>query len=404
MKTERAQADAVASAVGEAEWSQRELIHSPEFFERFPYGLVLVERQGTTVKNLNRQARELLLSHHSDSVASQWTCCELICNRAGGSCLSEAAAGAESPLTEVRMDVTTRDSRAALWVTASALDKGATEVLFHLRPASADDRRRRNVVTDDGPEPDDAGSIQIFTLGRFRVEGENQHLSGEWLQQRPGELLKYLVCERRRAVSNDRIAEALWPDAGPGEARGRTRYYTHILRQKLEPERPKRAPSTLIVARPDGYRLNLKRVRIDADEFEHEARAGLTALLQQGGKAAVPHLQSALRLYRDDFLPENPYAEWTLNERDRLRDLAGETLRALIHAHLAADQLEDAARHARRLSDMEPLDSDVQRTVIEVCLRRGRRSEAVRRYGLLRQRMLRSFGQEPDFQLSEIEV
>jgi DNA-binding SARP family transcriptional activator len=52
---------------------------------------------------------------------------------------------------------------------------------------------------------------------------------------------------------------------------------------------------------------------------------------------------------------------------------------------------------------MEPLDSDVQRTLIEVCLRRGRRSEAIRRYGVLRQRMLRSFGQEPDFELSEIE-
>jgi DNA-binding SARP family transcriptional activator len=210
------------------------------------------------------------------------------------------------------------------------------------------------------------------------------------------------VCERRGAVTNDRIAEALWPDAGPEEARSRVRYYVHVLREKLEPKRQKRSPSRFVLSSRGGYRLNMKHVRVDADEFEHEVRAGLTALLQQGAQAAVPHLETASRLYREDFLAENPYAEWTLVERDRLRGLAAEGLRALVHAQLGTDQLEAAATQARRLAEMEPFDSDVQRTFIDVCLRRGRRSEAVRHYGLLRQRMLRAFGEEPDFDLSEI--
>jgi DNA-binding SARP family transcriptional activator len=397
----RSQGDAPAATSGNGtDWSQRDLIHSPEFFERFPYGLALVGREGK-VKNLNRLARDLLLSHHSHSVSTQWTCCELVCNRIGGTCLSERTADVGVALPEIRMDVTTRDSRAALWVTAAPLGSDSTELLFHLRPASPDDRRRKNVPSDSDDEAKPT-AIQIFTLGRFRVESENEQLGGEWLQQRPGQLLKYLICERRSPVSNERVAEALWPDAGLREARGRSRYYAHILRQKLEPDRGKQAPSAFVVALRDGYRLNLKEIRIDADEFEHEARAGLTALLQQGAKAGVGHLENALRLYRDDFLPEDPYVEWALNERDRLRDLAGEAMRALVQAHLAADQLDAAANNARRLAEMEPLDSDVQRTLIEVCLRRGRRSEALRRYSVLRQRMLRSFGEEPDFKLSDL--
>jgi DNA-binding SARP family transcriptional activator len=217
-------------------------------------------------------------------------------------------------------------------------------------------------------------------------------------------LLKYLICERRRAVSNDRITEALWPEVGPAEARGRVRYYIHLLRQKLEPNRPKRSPSNFVVALSDGYRLNLKKIRIDADEFEHECRAGLTAVLQGSSKAAVPHLEQAMRLYRDDFLPEELYVDWALSERDRLRELATESLRALVRAHLDAGQLDTAANYGRRLAEMEPLDTDVQKALIEICLRRGRRSEAVRRYSLLRQRMLGAFGEEPDFELSEIDV
>ena len=120
--------------------------------------------------------------------------------------------------------------------------------------------------------------------------------------------------------------------------------------------------------------------------------------------AGAPHLIAAMQLYRDDFLAEDPYADWTLNERERLRSLAVEALRTLLDAALREDQLDDAAVYADRLAEMEPFDSEVQQTMIQVCLRRGRRSEALRRYRVLRQRMLRSFGQELDFELSEIEA
>ena len=407
MKTERT--NPVRSAVdsgGSPVWSERRVVDSPELFEKFPYGLVLVAREESRVISLNHKARELLLSHHRHSIGPRLTCCELFCQRMGaalkGGCLTERAAKDGALLPEMRMDLTTGHSRAAIWVTASPLDPEVTELLFLLRPVSPDDRRRRNLLQGDNGVAAEAPALHILTFGRFRVESEEGPLGGEWLEQRTGELLKYLVCERRRAVSNDQIAEALWPEAGPKEARSRARYYVHLLRERLEPDRPKRSPSQFVVAGRGGYRLNIENVRIDADEFEHEVRAGLVSLLHQGAQAAVPHLEIAIRLYRDDFLAENPYAEWTLNERERLRDLVVEALRALVYAQLEADQLDAAATHARRLAEMEPFDSDVQRTLIYICLRRGRRSEAVRRYAALRQRMLRSFGEEPDFDLSEI--
>ena len=51
---------------------------------------------------------------------------------------------------------------------------------------------------------------------------------------------------------------------------------------------------------------------------------------------------------------------------------------------------------------MEPFDTDVQRLVIELCLKTGRRSEAFRRYAALRKRMVSNFGHEPEFDLAAL--
>ena len=55
------------------------------------------------------------------------------------------------------------------------------------------------------------------------------------------------------------------------------------------------------------------------------------------------------------------------------------------------------------LAEMEPLDTDVQRLFIELCLKRGRRSEALRRYSVLRKRLMTVFKEEPDFDLARLE-
>ena len=56
----------------------------------------------------------------------------------------------------------------------------------------------------------------------------------------------------------------------------------------------------------------------------------------------------------------------------------------------------------RRLADSQPFDSDVQRELIVLHIKRGRRTEAMRRYSELRKRLQREFGEEPDFQLADL--
>ncbi len=141
------------------------------------------------------------------------------------------------------------------------------------------------------------------------------------------------------------------------------------------------------------------RLLIDVDVFE---KTILTALAAAEADMGDPddQLGQALALYRDDFLCDLPYAEWAFPEREYLRGLAGRALRAGGGLALAHGRLDDAAPDFQRLARLEPFDTDVQQELIAVCLRRGRRSEAMRHYAALRLRLLRAFGDEPDFDLA----
>ncbi len=386
--------------------SEEQLLGSPLLFERFLYGLALVARDRTVVY-LNRKGRQLLVTEDGWGARSEWTCCDLICSRLGpligGNCITERVAEIGGQTPEFRMDIEHERLQTAAWVTASSLEGGEGQTVFHLRPGRPGDRRRRTSPAWLGHiSPSRRSDLQIVTLGRFQVEGPEGPINGDWLEQRPGQLLKYLVGERRRVMASDRIAEALWPEAGPEEARSRLRHYIHALRDRLEPDRGHRSPARFVVARRGAYCFDTSGVWIDADEFERETRAGLAACDQGYTEPAATHLAGAMRLYQGDFLAEDPYAEWALDERERLRELAGRALRAQVSIQVELSNLAAAADHARRLADMEPYDTDVQKLFIELCLKRGRRSEAHRRFAVLRKRLITSFEQEPDFSLADL--
>jgi DNA-binding SARP family transcriptional activator len=374
-------------------------------FDAFPYGLVLARPDGDIVK-LNRRARSTLLAD-GGAPLERWNCCELICDQAGPllgtGCLSQLARATTADLPEVRIDVDGERLRTSAWVTVSTLERDDL-VLFHLRPGRPGDRRRR---TRQGWHGDSSGGsraeLRVVTLGSFSLERAEGLIHEDWVTRRPGQLLKFLVARRRRLSSPDQISEALWPEAGHEDGKNRLRYQVHTLRGKLDPTRGRHTESRFIRSRQGGYLFDTSVTWIDADEFEREARAGLAAMRKEDPAAARPHLARASALYKGPFLPDDPYAEWALEERERLRELAVVVLRSRAEALDALDDLDAAIESAKRLAEVEPFDNDVQRLLLALLLKRGRRGEAMRRFDFFCRRLESGFGGRPDFELRSLE-
>jgi DNA-binding SARP family transcriptional activator len=119
-------------------------------------------------------------------------------------------------------------------------------------------------------------------------------------------------------------------------------------------------------------------------------------------KAATTSLEQGLALYQGDFLADVPYAEWAMAERHRLHDLACTALRTLTELHLAEGDTDKAVRALERLAKMAPYDEGVHRKLMELDIAAGRRSDAMRRYNVLRARIRRTFGHDLDFKPADL--
>jgi DNA-binding SARP family transcriptional activator len=375
-------------------------------FDAFPYGLAVARPDGEILK-LNRRARSVLLADASAPL-ERWTCCELICELAGPllgtGCLTRLALASPSDLPEVRIDVDGEHLRTSAWVTASTLERDDL-VLFHLRPGRPGDRRRRTRQGWHGDSRGGSGAeLRVTTMGSFSLEGLDGPILDDWVTRRPGQLLKFLTARRRRLLSPDQISEALWPDAGHDDAKNRLRYQVHTLRTKLDPGRSRHTESRFIRSRQGGYLFDTSVVWVDADEFERESQAGLAALRKEDPAAARPHLARAAALYKGPFMPDDPYAEWALEERERLHELAVVVLRSRAEVLETLNDLDGAIQSAKRLAEIEPYDSEVQQVLLVLLLRRGRRGEAMRRFDFYRRRLEAGFGGAPDFDLHTLEA
>jgi DNA-binding SARP family transcriptional activator len=242
--------------------------------------------------------------------------------------------------------------------------------------------------------------VRIHVLGPVIAERGGEPVGGDWLDHRPGEVFKYLVCARGRTVSSEELLDALWPHAGRS-AIGNVRQTVHLLRTRLEAGFGDADGARLIASRRGGYTLNQPMCTVDADEFEQAAVAALAAAGGEG-RGAAPSLSRAADLYSGDLLAETPYADWAFAERDRLRSLAARVLWELAEIELDAGDLAGATRCLYRLAGLEPLELRPQQRLLAVLVRRGQHSEAGRQFDAFRARYRRAFGQDPDFTLADV--
>lgn len=370
-----------------------------ELVDHHPAAIVVQDAEGRVVA-VNRAAARLLGDAVPLRAGTPLGCAILGCRAPGtrleGICVHELALSREGPLPPLRVDLPAGARLDVASATIQALPPSGQLIVTELRREISHLAQERPGAPSWSSEP----RLRLFVLGRTCVTNGDEVLDGRWINNRPGQILKLLIAERHRNVFSDEIISLLWPPSASPDTRG-VRYFVHELRDQLEPGGAVRPPSSFVVATRGGYALDRERVWIDADAFERLVTEGCS-VAGRDDATARDLIRQGVEMYRGDFLADEPYAEWTLHERDRLRDLVAGALRTLAEIETRGDDLPAATATLVRLSELEPFDIDVHRELFSLLLARGRRSETLRRYETLRRRMLSTFDEPLDFSLSQL--
>jgi LuxR family maltose regulon positive regulatory protein len=167
--------------------------------------------------------------------------------------------------------------------------------------------------------------LRVRSLGGFEVRRGEVPIPAEAWQRRKTRLLLLYLLTRHGPIPCDEVLEVLWPELSPESAGQALNTTFSELRRILEPHLSKGMASRYLER--DQETLSFRRDSTfwyDAAAFEQAVRAG--------GPAA----RQSLELYRGDFLPEEPYVDWVLRERERFRTLHLNALTAWLEERIRA--------------------------------------------------------------------
>lgn len=148
-------------------------------------------------------------------------------------------------------------------------------------------------------------------------------------------LLKYLLLHHKQNIPREVLMDIFWPDAEPETARNNLNVAIHSLRRALRTV----IFLPVIVFEDGAYGLepNLQ-VWLDVEEFERCVKAGQRLEARNQLTAAVAEYEASISLYQGDFLEQNPYEEWTVLDRERLRVAYLDTLDRLSQIYFSQER------------------------------------------------------------------
>ncbi|MFG3086410.1 ATP-binding protein [Streptomyces antibioticus] len=239
--------------------------------------------------------------------------------------------------------------------------------------------------------------LRLNVLGPIEAHADGSRVALGGPQHRA--VLAMLLIARGSVVPAERIADHLWRHA-PLE-RTLPALYPLIsnLRRALEPDRPPRAPSSVLVKAAPGYAIRIPEDAVDAWRFEtvvREARSGEP-------EPAWHRLKEGLAWWQGPAYSEWSDHPWAADEVARLDELRLMARELLLRVGLGAGRAAEVVVNAEVLVRDAPLREDAWRLLALALWAAGRQADALAALRRARSVLIETVGLEPGRPLVELE-
>jgi DNA-binding SARP family transcriptional activator len=196
-------------------------------------------------------------------------------------------------------------------------------------------------------------------------------------------MLKALIAFGGRAVTEEQLSEALWPDAEGGAAHQDFATTLHRLRKALDAE-------NAIVLRNRQVSLDPQYCWVDTWAFEHWASQVEVAAELTDTEIALA--DKTIALYRGPFLAQDGDEAWTLAPRERLRSKFLRLVDKLAQHFAQSGHWEQAKTHYQKGLEVDPLAEEFYRQLMSCYVALNRPAEALALYERCQQTLRTTLG------------
>ena len=227
-----------------------------------------------------------------------------------------------------------------------------------------------------------AADVQISLLGGFAVTVSGESVEDHWRLRKAKTLVKLLALAPGHRLHRDTVLDRLWPDIEPGSAANNLHQIVYTIRHMMGPGSITLSDDVVRLCPTGG-------LRVDVDMFEQTAASAR-------GTGDIGALRHALQLWTGPLLPEDRYADWVIEDRERLTETHAAVTTLLGSKLSEQGELEAALALLEPLASQHPLDEQLHRVLINVLAGLGRRWEAIETYERLRDRLDDAYAAEPE--------
>jgi DNA-binding SARP family transcriptional activator len=232
-------------------------------------------------------------------------------------------------------------------------------------------------VGEEQQRKTDSTSLIIYCLGSFRVYLDDQLIT-DWSSGKGKSIFKYMILNRDRTIAKEVLMELFWPETDPESARNNLNVAVYALRQAFRAIRP---DFSCLLFQDDHYLLNpTLTLWADFEQFNRYYQQG-RRLEQQGQLAeAIREYELAESLYEGDFMEEDLYEDWSILQRESLKDNYLIILERLSRYYLEQQRYTTCVHLCQKILAKDDCREDAHRRLMRCYYQRGQPHLALRQY------------------------
>lgn len=243
--------------------------------------------------------------------------------------------------------------------------------LIHQLGIRSEARFPTNYVSYTAPD------IEVSFFGKFQVSICGQLLY-HWTNRKGKALFAFLAYHHDRPISRDTLMDQFWPKISPHSARNSLNVAIHSIRQLFYKVDTKKH---YLNYEGDYYSINPDlTLATDVKRFTGHWNKALFLAKRYGVEAAISEFEMAASIYTEDFMLDNLYEDWTISERENLREIYLEVLENLSRIYSLNSHPDTAIEICKTILNKDNCREKVHRRLMLCYYKVGKRDRALKQF------------------------